>query len=99
MSLEKRVKGYADPTRGPHGAGRDQENLRYWQDRATENSEIGPRASDGEMHLPSTKMGTRDTGMQPYRSRSVDNVMKEAKADLDVTGDSPYMRGIRRNNP
>ena len=95
MSLEKRLKGYADPTRGPHGAGRDQENLRYWQDRAKENSELAPRASDGPMRLPSTKVNARDSEMKPFRSRNVDNAMKEAKADLNDVGSS-YMRGIRR---
>jgi hypothetical protein len=96
MSLEKRLKAYAT-TRGPHGAGRDQANIDYWSDRATENSKIAPRASDGEMRLPSTKVTARDTGMQPYRSRSVDNAMKEAKADLNDEGGSAYIRGIRRN--
>jgi hypothetical protein len=94
-----RLKGYANPQKGPHGAGRDQANIDYWSDRATENSKIAPRASDGPMRLTSTKQDVRDTGMRPYRSRSVDNVMKEAKADLDDVGSGPFMRGIRRNNP
>ena len=97
MSRQDRLKEYSDPMRGPHGAGRDEKNLRYWQDRATANSEIGPRASAGPMKLPSTGVNARDTEMKPYRSRSVDNAMKEAKADLNDEGGSAYMRGIRRN--
>jgi hypothetical protein len=95
MSLEQRLKGYANPQKGPHGAGRDQENLDYWSDRAKENSKIAPRASDGEMKLPATRVTARDTEMKPYRSRNVDNAMKEAKADLNDVGSS-YMRGVRR---
>lgn len=95
MSLEQRLKGYANPQKGPHGAGRDQANIDYWSDRAKENSAIAPRASDGPMKLPSTKVNARDSEMKPYRSRSVDNAMKEAKADMNDIGSS-YMRGIRR---
>jgi hypothetical protein len=96
MSLEKRLKGYANPQKGPHGAGRDQANIDYWSDRATENSKIAPRASDGPMRLTSGKvMNTRDTGMQPYRSRNVDARMK-ALDDMDVAGDINFMPGVRR---
>ena len=97
MSRQDRLEQYADPMRGPHGCGRDQANIDAWSARAKENSKIAPRASDGAMHLPSTRMTARDTGMQPYRSRSVDNAMKEAKADMNVEGDGPFMRSVRRN--
>lgn len=95
-TLTDRLKGYENPQKGPHGCGRDQENLDYWSDRAKANSNLGTRASDGPMRLPSTKVTARDTGMKPYRSRSVDNVMKEAKADTDDSGGSSFMRGVRR---
>ena len=97
MSRQSRLREYADPARGPHGCGRDQANIDAWSARAKENSKIAPRASDGEMRLSSTKMDSRDTGSKPYRSRNVDNAMKEAKADLNDVGGSSYMRGIRRN--
>jgi hypothetical protein len=95
MSLEKRVKAYAGPARGPHGAGRDLANIDYWSDRAKENSAIAPRASDGPMRLPSTKQDVRDTEMRPYRSRSADARMK-ALDDMDVAGDINFMPGVRR---
>jgi hypothetical protein len=96
MSRLERLKEYANPRHGPQGAGRDQKNLDYWSDRAEANSEIAPRASDGPMRLPSTKVNTRDTAMGPKVSRGVDARMK-AKADINVAGGSAYLRGIRRN--
>jgi hypothetical protein len=97
MSRQDRLKAYSDPTRGPHGCGRDQENLDYWSDRAEANSAIAPRASDGPMRLTSTKVNTRDSSMKPFRSRNVDDAMREAKADLNDSGGGPFMRGVRRN--
>jgi hypothetical protein len=54
MSRQDRVKEYANPQLGPHGAGRDQKNLDYWADCAKANSyhgggnsgaqDTGPRA-------------------------------------------------------
>jgi hypothetical protein len=42
MSRQDRVKEYANPQHGPHGAGRDQKNLDYWADCAKANSYNGP---------------------------------------------------------
>ena len=47
------------------------------------------------MKLPSTKVNARDTGMQPFRSRSTDARMK-ALDDMDVAGDINFMPGVRR---
>jgi hypothetical protein len=95
MSRISRLKEYADPMRGPHGAGSSEENIRYWQDRATANSQIAPRAKGGEMKLPNTKVTVRDTGMKPKVSRNVDRLMA-GKDDPNMVGDSSYMRGVRR---
>jgi len=97
MSRLERLKEYADPTKGPHGAASAQENLDHWSARATENSKIAPRAKGGEMKLPSTgkAMGTRDTSMRPKASRNAD-ARAAAKADTNIVGDSDYLRGIRR---
>jgi hypothetical protein len=98
MGRLERLRSYANPMKGPAGAGRDQENLDYWADRANGNSNIAPRASDGPMKLPNTGKRTdlRDTNTAPKVSRNADARM-QAKADTNMVGDSPYMRGIRRN--
>jgi hypothetical protein len=97
MSRQDRLKEYSNSGRGPHGAGRDQKNLDNWADRAKENSGLAPRASR-KMSLPSTGKRTalRDTDAAPFHSRKVDARMA-AKEDQNVGGDSPYMRGVRRN--
>jgi hypothetical protein len=69
-----------------------------WIDRATENSKISPRASDGKMKLPSTggKVKTRDTSMSPRTSRKIDAAMAgKDPDDLNHLGSS-YMKSIRR---
>jgi hypothetical protein len=92
MSRQDRLREYADPTRGPRGPGRDQANIDEWSARATENSKIAPRASDGEMKLPSTKVNQRDTAMRPYAPRA--NVGTDATEPNHEGG--PFMRSIRR---
>lgn len=42
--LEQRLKEYSDPMRGPHGSASWKPNLDFWSERATENSQIAPRA-------------------------------------------------------
>jgi hypothetical protein len=98
MSRSSRLKEYAKPNRRENwnGAARDQANIDRWSDRATDNSKIAPRASDGEMKLPSTKMNLRDTAMVPKVSRGTDPRMV-AKSDKNSSGDSTYMAGIRRD--
>ena|SRR5258708_29066355 len=97
MSRLDRLKEYSNPMRGQPGAGRDEKNLEYWADRAKENSRLAPRASDGEMKLPSTGKRTdlRDTAAAPRQSRNAD-ARAVAKRDLNIAGDSQYLRGIRR---
>jgi hypothetical protein len=41
MSRQDRVKEYSNPQAGPHGAGRDEANLKVWADRAKANSYDG----------------------------------------------------------
>ena len=95
---QERINGYAR-AKGPGGEASDQKNLDYWADRATKNSEVAPRASNGAMKLPSTgkRVDVRDTTMSPKASRNVDARMA-AKDDLNHEEEgSSYMRGIRRN--
>jgi hypothetical protein len=96
MSRLSRLEEYADPMRGPHGSASDAQNLKDWSDEATRNSKIAPRASDGPMNLPSTKVNVRDSAMAPKVSRNVDRAMR-GKNDLNHVSDgSDYMKSIRR---
>jgi len=94
VSRESRIAEYAK-MKGPSGAGRDQQNLDHWSNRAAKNSEVAPRASNGPMRLPSTKVNTRDTSMKPY-ARKVD-ARALAKSDLNHDPDSsPFLKSVRR---
>jgi hypothetical protein len=94
---QSRLEEYADPNSGWHGCSRDGKYIERWIERASANSQIAPRARDGEVKLPSTgkKMELRDTEMRPRVSRSVDARMVD-KGDKNHVGDSSYMRGVRR---
>ena len=92
-SREQRLKDYA-AQKGPKGEASSQKNLDYWAGYSTENSKLAPRASDGPMKLSSTKVNTRDTSMKPYKS--AESMRKEALADIDIVGSSPFMRDVRR---
>jgi hypothetical protein len=80
--------------KGPAGES-TQKNIDFWSNRATANSQCAPHASDGPMKLPSTKVTSRDTNMRPYKSQA-DSMVKEALADIDIVGSSPFMRSVRR---
>ncbi|MGB6400471.1 MAG: hypothetical protein WBF73_33020 [Bradyrhizobium sp.] len=106
MSRLERLREYARPTRRENwrGAGRDQGNIDRWSERASENSEIAPRASDKPMDLPSTtnrQLGLRSTKSAPRTDAATDARMVDArtaaKDDTNFVGDSSYMRGVRRN--
>jgi hypothetical protein len=98
MSI-KRLKEYANPEHGMQGATHGQASrLQPWSQRATENSAVAPRASDGKMKLPSTggKVKTRDTSMSPITSRKIDKAMAgKDPDDLNHVGSS-YMKSVRR---
>jgi len=93
MTRIDRLKSY-QKMEGPKGAGRDMANIDYWSNRAETNSELAPRASDGPMRLPSTRVSVRDTEMGPKVSRSV-NARMAAKADKNDVG-STFMPNVRR---
>lgn len=108
MSRLDRLKEYANPQRGRHGAASDKSNFDFWINRATENSQIAPRAK-GPVHggppgtygedapaLPSTKVTGRATAMRPKVSRSVDALMR-GRDDLNHVGGSDYMKSVRRD--
>ena len=96
MSRLDRLKEYANPQHGPHGAASDKENIRFWQDRASENSKLAPRTSDGPMKLPDTgkSMEVRPTEMKAREPRKV-NARMAGKDDLNHEG-SDYLQSIRR---
>ena len=97
MSRIERLKQYATPLRPENwqGEANDQANIDRWSQRATAESHIAPRASDGLMHLQSTGTNLRDTAMQPREARKA-NARMVAEADTNNVGDSPYLRGVRR---
>jgi hypothetical protein len=96
MSHQKRLDDLEKHRGFQLGPGRDEANIRFWQNLASENSQIAPRASDGPMKLPSTKQTVRDTAMRPFESRKIDRLMKgEEPSDKNDAGSS-YMKGIRR---
>jgi hypothetical protein len=99
MSRQDRLKEYANPTRAGNwnGSSRDQADLDRWSKRAAAESQCAPRASDGPMKLPSTKVNQRDSDMKPYRSQA-DSMRTKALADLNIEGDSPFMRSVRRQD-
>jgi hypothetical protein len=94
--LEARLKEYAKPLAGKyHGAASWQPNIDAWSERASDNSKIAPRASDGPMveHDTGKKMEVRDSAMQPKTSRKVDALMA-GKGDLNYSG--TYLPKVRR---
>jgi hypothetical protein len=80
------VSGIADPAA---------KNLPGWSKRASDNSEIAPRAKGGKMDLPSTgkAMHLRSTASKP-KGHGVDPYDR-ARSDLNSYGSS-FMKGIRR---
>jgi hypothetical protein len=95
MSRIERLKEYSRPLDGPHGQSSHKGNIDYWSERASANSQIAPRAKDGPMKLPSTKVNVRDSSMKPKVSRNVDRLMA-GKDDLNHAGDSSYLANVRR---
>jgi hypothetical protein len=99
MSRISRLREYSNPANGQPGPGRDPKNIEYWSARASENSQIAPRASDGPMKLPSTgkSMAARPTDMRPKIAHKIDRLMAGTDPDdKNMVGDSSYMRGVRR---
>ena len=100
MSRIDRLKEYAAPTRKGNweGQARDQSAIDRWSDRASENSQLAPRSTgmeQAEAHSTGKSMDMRDTAMKPREARNADARMT-AKADTNTAGDSPYLRGVRR---
>ena len=95
MSRISRLREYSNPANGQPGPGRDPKKIEYWSKRASANSQIALRASNGPMKLPSTKVTVRDTSMKPKIARNLDRLMK-GKDDPNMVGDSDYMRSVRR---
>jgi hypothetical protein len=91
-----RCEEYAGKPKGLQGAGRSEANLKGWSERATENSEIAPRASDGPMKLPSTTVTVRDSSMKPKVARKVNTAMA-GRDDLNHVGTGGYLKNIRRD--
>jgi hypothetical protein len=94
----ERLKEYANPTRAGNwnGASRDQANIDRWSNRAAEQSQCAPRASDGPMKLPDTNAKQQiDPKSSPRTTAAIDKRMA-GKDDLNHSGGG-YMKNIRRN--
>jgi len=77
MSRQDRCDEYAAKPKGPHGAGRDQANTDAWSKRATQNSQLAPRATrKADMPTSGKKMDLRDTDMGPRVPRGVNARMR-----------------------
>jgi hypothetical protein len=95
--------------KGPSGFSRDQADLDYWSKRASENSQIAPRATGSmanngarepkldvpDLHSTGKKTELRSTESKPLARHSIDARM-QAKSDRNFSGSSTYMRGVRR---
>jgi hypothetical protein len=101
MSRMDRLKEYAKSLRPENWQGEtnDKANIDRWSARATNNSQLAPRATGIDEtvmpHSTGKSMDTRSTTAAPREARSVDKRMV-AKDDMNNVGDSPYLRGVRR---
>ena len=82
------------------GNGRSAANIRYWQDRASENSIIDVadfRATPGnrDPKVPSTTRDPSTVRGSVDKTGKIDRLMK-GKDDLNHDGSSDYMPGVRR---
>jgi hypothetical protein len=101
MSRMDRLKEYAKPLRPQNWQGEtnDMANIDRWSGRATANSHLAPRATGIDEtvmpHSTGKSMDMRSTTTAPREARNVDKRMV-AKDDMNNVGDSPYLRGVRR---
>jgi hypothetical protein len=110
MTRMDRLREYAGKPKGLQGAGRDEKNLAGWAARASENSEIAPRAK-GPVHgaalgthgedapsLPDTgkTMALRPTEAKPREQRKIDAAMSGRNDHNNVSSKGDYMPGVRR---
>ena len=84
MSRMDRLRELKNPTSGPHGAGRDEKNLKFWADRASKNS----TADDAVPGKPGPK--------EPSRPGEGDDMRRKAKSDSNTDGSTNFMPGVRR---
>jgi hypothetical protein len=97
MSSIKRLREYK-AMKGPAGEANDPRNLKYWSERATENSDsYRHRAKRGEIELPDTSGGPAVT----HRGGAASGVGREdaahrkARRDMNHVGGS-FMPRARR---
>lgn len=90
MSRMQRLRDYKTE-KGPKGES-TMRNINYWSNRATENSQLAPRAKK-TMDLPSTGEMKLSNSAEPY----VADPRREAKADLNFEGSKTFMPRVRRN--
>jgi hypothetical protein len=93
-TFEDRLKQYDRPAKWNGES--TEKNIDKWSERASANSKIAPRAKDGEIDLPSTKVRTRDTAQKPFVKRSAEAMIKAAREDTNNVDSGNYCRGIRR---
>lgn len=90
MPRQNRLQEYKS-MKGPDGASRDPANLKYWSDRAEQNSAVAPRAKGGEMKLPDTDRG----GGVAWKASHEGNMRAAGKRDKNDIG-STFMPNVRR---
>src|SRR6266550_4071927 len=111
VTRSSRIKDYSNPNspKNWNGASRDMGYIDRWSGRASDNSEIAPRAKGKTSNNGSTEkdrdpprvhstgkaMRLRDTEARPYRERSGDAMREAAKADKNHSDSSPYLKGVR----
>jgi hypothetical protein len=105
----ERLKGYSKPLRSENWQGESrQQYIDRWSDRASEESQLAPRASgtrstNGEIapdldppRAPSSgAVANRDTSMRPREARKVDRLMA-GDDDLNHIGSGSYLPEVRR---
>jgi hypothetical protein len=97
MSRIERLREYR-AMKGPAGESSSKENLRYWSERATANSDsYRHRAKSGEISLPDLggDHATTDRGGAMSGVGRIEAAHREVRRDRNYVGSS-YMRGVRR---
>jgi hypothetical protein len=94
VTRTQRLAEYA-AQKGPRGAGRDMRNIDYWVGRAHEHSDSYKHRASGShtVELPNTGIHNHDTHSWANEGPEM---RERAKRDLNFSGNTSYMRTVRR---
>jgi hypothetical protein len=98
MSFQERLKRYSRPQDWADGRSSRGKVLEGWSARASSNSQLATRATDGKP-LPSTgkiKLHTTSAAPSDNPKGIGGDPYAKAKRDLNSNGGSSFMRGVRR---